>query len=516
MTHKSMPKITGFRTKKVLFVCGFVLLASASDGWASPVDYSASAIEQGKKLLAPVTMYGHVGAALTELPPTLNTLLSAPDAVVPPVQLQAYLAAKGIDADKMLGGPLGFLPGTRYFTIHDTSSPYLGDVAEFPSDINEATYAGNDLTRHVKQKVTHVYVNRVGESATVYDFTASVNGTKYGRDHPAERRNFVHIELIQPRRRDPKGGAKNDAIAPIPGFPAPQLERLALLYITASSRRGQWLIPGFHAPTDAGYADAHDDPQNFDLKGWDSILGVLLQSIKATPIPSDTLSTLPLASLPPVPLSTSSTTYAPPAASRSRLGTISLANATPIPLTYAAPDGKTQPLQGGKIGYKLPGGAIYLDTDLDTDADGSPRATQIDVYGQLETALNYAGIEGQRKNVNAETVPYVVLPGGFYAQYGIGKGDVGVLIHGDKLVYVLFADVGPKTKIGEASIKAVELLGHNPWDAAYQKIVSGIDKDVITIIFPGSANEGIGPDNVVGLAEAKAKALFRALGGKVE
>jgi hypothetical protein len=477
-----MPEFSWFPAQKAVWSCGVALLFLVSSGQASPIDYNASAIEQGKKLLAPVAMYGHVGAELTQLPPTLNTLLSAPDTVVSPVQLQAYLTPKGIDAATMLGGALGILPQTRYFTIHDTSSPYLGD-GEFPADINKATWSGNDLSRHVKQKVTHVYVNRVGESATVFDFTASVNGTKYGRDHPSERRSFVHIELIQPRRRDPKGGAKNDAIAPTPGFPTPQLERLALLYITASSRRGQWLIPGFHCPTDAGYNDAHDDPQNFDLKQWDAILGALLQTIKATLTPS---------------------------------GTISLANTTPIPLTYTAPDGKPLPLQGGKIGYKLPGGAIYLDTDLDTDADGSPRAKQIDAYGQLETALNYAGVEGQHKNVDAETVPYLVLPGGFYAQYGIGKGDVGVLIYKDKLVTVLFADVGPKTKIGEASIKAVELLGHNPWDAVRQKIVSGIEKDVITIVFPGSANEGVGPDNVVSLTEAKAKTLFKALGGKVE
>lgn len=76
------------------------------------------------------------------------------------------------------------------------------------------------------------------------------------------------MELIQPRRRDPSGGANNDAFAPEPGFTAKQLDRLALLYVAASVRRGRWLLPAFHAAVDAGIPDAHDDPQNFDLGGW--------------------------------------------------------------------------------------------------------------------------------------------------------------------------------------------------------------------------------------------------------
>jgi len=72
---------------------------------------------------------------------------------------------------------------------------------------------------------------------------------------------------IQPRRRDPAGGPKNDAIAPTPGFSEPQYTRLALLYVVASVRAGTWLIPAMHAALDEGLNDAHDDPQNFDLGG---------------------------------------------------------------------------------------------------------------------------------------------------------------------------------------------------------------------------------------------------------
>ena len=92
---------------------------------------------------------------------------------------------------------------------------------------------------------------------------------------------YLHVELIQPRRRDPEGSPDNDAIAPVPGFTDVQLERLALVYIAASVRGGGWLIPAFHAAVDAGIPKAHDDPQNFDTSRWAKQIRALLQSIKA-------------------------------------------------------------------------------------------------------------------------------------------------------------------------------------------------------------------------------------------
>jgi hypothetical protein len=43
------------------------------------------------------------------------------------------------------------------------------------------------------------------------------------------------------------------------------MERLALVYLAASLRRKQWMVPAFHAALDAGIQGGHDDPQNFDL-----------------------------------------------------------------------------------------------------------------------------------------------------------------------------------------------------------------------------------------------------------
>ena len=62
------------------------------------------------------------------------------------------------------------------------------------------------------------------------------------------------------------------------GFSEKQMDRLALVYIAASVRRGSWLIPAFHATVDAGIPNAHDDPQNFDLQLWTKRLCILVKA----------------------------------------------------------------------------------------------------------------------------------------------------------------------------------------------------------------------------------------------
>ncbi len=95
---------------------------------------------------------------------------------------------------------------------------------------------------------------------------------------------FLHIENVQPRVGEPAvppvGREANDLIAPDPGFTAAQYKRLALIYIAASVRRGEWLIPGFHAVIDSGISGAHDDPQNFD-RGMGKRSGRVIREVTA-------------------------------------------------------------------------------------------------------------------------------------------------------------------------------------------------------------------------------------------
>lgn len=169
--------------------------------------------------------------------------------------------------------------------IHDTSAPNYLDKT-FPPDINEKFWRGNDLNIWQNQPGAHVFVNRLGESITVVNFAQPLPDKKYGtklaRDILKESTKGlqIHIELIQPRRSDPAWFNGNDALAPEIGFTSAQYDRLALLYICASVRRGVWLIPAFHAAVDAGIKDAHDDPQNFELKKFCQSLSKFLSGLK--------------------------------------------------------------------------------------------------------------------------------------------------------------------------------------------------------------------------------------------
>lgn len=159
----------------------------------------------------------------------------------------------------------------------------------------------------------------------------------------------------------------------------------------------------------------------------------------------------------------------------------------------AIANGRTQPhnYQPRQSIIKILGnGAIYIKSDMDTDADGSPRAKEIDEFGLLETALSRDnGWRGEGRFVNAETIPYYVLPGKFNLVFGTRckLGDVALLRRRETEVLAIYADIGPKTKLGEGSIKAVESLGANPWNHAKTKIVSGIEFGVEYLVFPGSS-----------------------------
>lgn len=132
--------------------------------------------------------------------------------------------------------------------------------------------------------------------------------------------------------------------------------------------------------------------------------------------------------------------YTPPQVSQVILGSIPLSGATKVPHQFD----KCRAI------FKLSGGQLYIEADMDIDADGSPRAKEIDPgNGLLETAFNYQGFSGQGKFVDAERVPYVVLPGGFFKQFGIKVGDLAVVVYKDRCEYAIFADVGPPTKMGE-------------------------------------------------------------------
>ncbi|HEX2643846.1 MAG TPA: hypothetical protein VHU81_12710 [Thermoanaerobaculia bacterium] len=253
----------------------------------STLQFVGTATEQAQCLLRNVAPFGQVGSQMAELPPALGDLVGK-DTIVDKTALRRFLRAHAID-EAQIGGSLdeplsranngsASAPRASYFVIHDTSTPNLLNDP-FPSNINTPEWPFNNFAKY--GQVAHVFVNRVGASTTKVPFGTPFRATKFEtRELGIKGKGlFLHVELIQPRRRHPNGGSKNDALAPDPGFTEAQLDRLALLYIAASTRAGHWLVPAYHAVLDTGLSDGHDDPQAFNLTLWAARLKLLLDSM---------------------------------------------------------------------------------------------------------------------------------------------------------------------------------------------------------------------------------------------
>jgi len=256
---------------------------------SASLSFAGSPVEQAACLLRQVDPGGKVAASPTTLPPVLSERIGGPIAITRSL-LHQYLAHLQLTQDAVGGSLDGDLshakdnasPVTaKYFVIHDTSSPNFGGMDHFPpndaSSLNLlAPYAGANA-------VAHVFVNRLGASLLGHDFRTPWRATKLESSEyiglPAKGL-FLHVELLQPRRSDPSGPAGNDVLAPVPGFTEAQYNRLALIYVAASSRAGTWLIPAFHAAIDEGIPDGHDDPQHFDLDAFARSLQSTLDALQ--------------------------------------------------------------------------------------------------------------------------------------------------------------------------------------------------------------------------------------------
>lgn len=250
------------------------------------LSFAGTPRQQTLCLLTPVQRYARLGERLTELPPTLAGMMADVEGVPTRAAADAYFRAEGLTADAM-GGPLsGPVARTQsklpaeYFVIHDTSSPNFGN-ASFPADIDTSNQV-NTFRSYEAKKAAHLFINRQGEVRRYHDFNVPWRATRLEVDEVGvqSRGRFIHIELIQPRRRDPGGGTQNDAIAPYPGFTQAQYLRLAQAYVAASTRAERWMIPAYHAVVDNGIRGAHDDPQNFSLAEWDKALEQVLEGMR--------------------------------------------------------------------------------------------------------------------------------------------------------------------------------------------------------------------------------------------
>jgi hypothetical protein len=111
--------------------------------------------------------------------------------------------------------------------------------------------------------------------------------------------------------------------------------------------------------------------------------------------------------------------------------------------------------------------------------------------------------------VDARKIPYIVLPKGEGLEQlsGVRLGDFAAIIYAPgRLAYAIFADRGPKGKIGEGSIALAESLG-----IPSSPRTGGVAGDVIYLVFPGSGNSR---PRTLQEINTEGSRLFKAWGGK--
>lgn len=113
--------------------------------------------------------------------------------------------------------------------------------------------------------------------------------------------------------------------------------------------------------------------------------------------------------------------------------------------------------------FTIQGCPVYEDTEhricyvarAMIDSDGAPNNPHKDKHWQAETSLTYQG-----QPINALTVPYIVVPPAIiHAVPGVVLGCEATVSYKGKSIAAVVADVGPRDKLGELSVRAAELLG---------------------------------------------------------
>jgi len=255
---------------------------------ANQMTFAGSPVDQARCLLRTVKRGGEVDDALTHLPQVLSSLLGNPANLnVTKSQLRSYLQKQGIPESTVGGSVTDRIshadsdnpsaPLARYFVIHDTSFKLRSGQTFDPAFINTANWTGNRLANLPRGK-THIYITRLGQTLTDNEYTTPWRATQFEikPNHAHYRGLFLHHELVQPRM----GPGKSDIDSPDPGFTLEQYARLALQYVIASIRRGNWMVPAFHCVLDLRVG-THDDPQHFDLAAWDAALQTTLAAVRA-------------------------------------------------------------------------------------------------------------------------------------------------------------------------------------------------------------------------------------------
>jgi hypothetical protein len=165
---------------------------------------------------------------------------------------------------------------------------------------------------------------------------------------------------------------------------------------------------------------------------------------------------------------------------------------------------------------------LYFETThLDLDTDGSTES-----WGETQTEgkthQGHTSLDNflkDKQTTDSNVIPYFVLPshdakGGWVGKdHHVGIGDLGVIINDKHVVFALYGDAGPHTKLGEASIQVHRAFGQEVIKGRKKVLDTDMKGPFVTIVFPGSgaAKKRLSPEEI----EKHAKELFLKIGGKV-
>jgi hypothetical protein len=117
---------------------------------------------------------------------------------------------------------------------------------------------------------------------------------------------------------------------------------------------------------------------------------------------------------------------------------------------------------------RFPDGTVFFDAKMAIDADGSVLSKRAEHPNQPETSFRYPATvtppgtstapdpyaTGPGPSLDAERVPYVVMPlGDFRRETGVSLGDLAAVVKDGQVHFAIVGDLGPRTHIGEASMK---------------------------------------------------------------
>lgn len=130
------------------------------------------------------------------------------------------------------------------------------------------------------------------------------------------------------------------------------------------------------------------------------------------------------------------------------------------------------------------GNAVHWRSGMTIDCDGQRTAKcneSTDPSWQNQTAWP----QSDGRALNAETLPYIVVPGvtstWSYRDAGITGGTVAAVVYNQRLAYAVVGDVGPDDQVGEGSYALAQKLGINP-----DPRTGGVSGKVVDyILFPG-------------------------------